>query len=270
MNHLTPIEEYNGVWVKRDDLYEHAGIRGGKVRACLHLATRTSDAAGPLPPAEGLITASARTSPQAQIVARLAHSLGIPARCHMPQGEKTEEMIDMEAHEGELVQHKAGYNTVIIARAKADHKARPTWRHIPFGMEHADAMACTTAQVESIAVTMAFGHMERPKRVVVCVGSGMSAAGIMHGLRKLGLDIPVVGIRIGADPAKRLRAFAPFGWQEQMKLIDVTDDIKYHTAVDASIGGILLDPWYEAKCLEYVRRGDLFWVVGIRATLATQ
>lgn len=259
---LTPIEKYDGVWVKRDDLYEHAGIRGGKVRACLHLATRTHDGRGPLPPAEGLITASARTSPQAQIVARLAHSLGIPARCHMPKGEKTEEMIDMEAHGGELVQHRAGYNNVIIARARADHKARPTWRHIPFGMEHADAMNCTRQQVQEIP--------EGVRRVVVCVGSGMTAAAILCGLRDRGLDTPVVGIQIGANPIKRLRAFAPFGWQDRMELINITDDIPYTSAVDASIGGILLDAHYEAKCLEYVRRGDLFWVVGIRATQATQ
>lgn len=252
---LTPIEKIDGVYVKRDDLYCMAGIRGGKVRACWHLATHGSA------PCEGLITASARKSPQAQIVARLAHRLGIPARCHMPQGEHTEEMEDMEAHGGTLVQHRAGYNNVIIARAMADVTARPTWRYIPFGMENAAAMGCTRRQVVGIPADT--------RRVVVCLGSGMSAAGILHGLEDAGLEIPVIGIRIGADPTKRLNSWAPFGWRDRMTIIDVTDKTPYHVAVEAHIGNILLDPNYEAKCLEYVRKGDLFWLVGIRQTKST-
>lgn len=263
---LTPIETVGGVFVKRDDLYCIAGIRGGKVRACWELAT-----GGPKP-CHGLITASARRSPQAQIVARLAGRLGVPARCHMPTGEHTEEMRDMLAHGAELVQHRAGYNNVIIARAKADHAARPGWRYIPFGMEHPAAVACTEGQVESIPLEMAFGNIELPRRVVVCVGSGMSAAGILHGLRSIGGAvgrIPVVGIRIGADPTRRLNTFGPFGWYEQLTLIDVTEEVPYHKPVEARLGRILLDPYYEAKCLEYVRPGDLFWVVGVRTTHAT-
>jgi len=260
---ITPIERHGDIYLKRDDLYEFAGIRGGKVRACRHLATRTHEA-GPgllpreLPPARGLITASARKSPQAQIVARLAHALGIPARCHMPTGEKTEEMEDMEAHGGELVQHRAGYNNVLIARAKADHAERPGWRYIPFGMEHHEAVGCTRGQVVAVPAAV--------RRIVVCVGSGMSAAGILWGLRDLGLRVPVVGVQIGADPTKRLDRYAPRNWRDMMELLDVTGAIPYHAAVEARVGDVLLDPHYEAKCVEYLRRGDMFWVVGIRAT----
>jgi len=271
---LTPIETIDGVYLKRDDLYCRSGIRGGKVRACWHLATRTHDngpglLTGLLPPAEGLITASARKSPQAQIVARLAHTLGIPARCHMPRGEKTEEMKDMEAHGGELIQHKAGYNNVIIARAREDMRYRSAWRYIPFGMEHLAALACTRNQVQSIPVEMAFGNIHLPKRIIICLGSGMSAAGVLHGLAYHQLNIPVIGIQIGADPTKRLNHFAPRNWWQQMDIINITDKYKYHEAVEAKLGNVLFDPHYESKCLEYVEHGDLFWVVGIRATQAT-
>lgn len=253
---LTPVRRVGDVWLKRDDLYMRAGIRGGKVRACWYLAT-----SGEVP-ALGLVTASARKSPQAQIVARLAARLGIPARCHMPKGAKTEEMIDTEAHGGTLVQHPAGYNNVIISRARVDVEGRPGWRHIPFGMEHPDAVKCTRGQVANIP--------KEVRRIVVCVGSGMTAAGILHGLRDNKMDIPVIGVCIGADPVKRLNAFAPFGWPHMMELVDITDSIPYHAAVDADIGGVRLDPHYEAKCAGYVEPGDLFWVVGIRATVATE
>jgi len=38
----------------------------------------------------------------------------------------------------------------------------------------------------------------------------------------------------------------------------------YHHPVEASLGGLALDPYYEAKCVPYLRPGDLFWVVGRR------
>ncbi len=253
---LTPIQKVaGGIYLKRDDLYCRAGIRGGKVRACWHLATT----ARPAGPALGLITASSRRSPQAQIVARLAANLGIPARCHMPRGKQTEEMQDMVAHGGELVQHKAGYNNVIIARAKEDHEERPGWRYIPFGMEHPEAIKCTRGQVRKIP--------KKVKRIVVCIGSGMSAAGILHGLRDLDLNIPVLGVRVGANPQKRLDTFGPVWWNQSMEI--VTSPHAYEDAVQMSIGGVVLDPHYESKCVEFVRRYDLFWVVGIRATAAT-
>lgn len=260
----TPIQQVGDILLKRDDLFEMAGIRGGKVRACYHLTTLRET------PAEGLITASARKSPQAQIVARIAAHLGIPARCHMPTGQVTEEMEDMLAHGAELVQHKAGYNNVIISRAKQDAAQRPAWQYIPFGMEHREAVRCTRNQVHSIEHEVKVNGLPMPKRIIIPIGSGMSAAGVLHGLRDRRLNIPVIGVRVGADPAKRLNTWAPFGWRAMMKIIDVTDRIPYHQQVEAKVGDVLLDPIYEAKCLEYVGRHDLLWCVGIRATASTK
>jgi 1-aminocyclopropane-1-carboxylate deaminase/D-cysteine desulfhydrase-like pyridoxal-dependent ACC family enzyme len=278
---LTPvsrvIEPRWAVWLKRDDAFMMEGIRGGKVRACWHLATRDYDDGGGLlparrlPPARGLITASARKSPQAQIVARLAHKLGIPARCHMPEGQATEEMEDMVAHGGTLVQHKAGYNNVIIARALADYAklSKDGWRYIPFGMEHRAAMECTADQAQSI-FDMMYQARVKPSRIVICIGSGMSAAAVLHGLKRRKLAIPVLGIRIGADPTRRLDRFAPDDWRKNLTVHDITGEVPYETAVDASVGGVKLDPHYEAKCVPFLRTDDLLWVVGIRATAETQ
>ena len=35
---LTPIEQHGPLYVKRDDLFEIAGVRGGKARTCWALA----------------------------------------------------------------------------------------------------------------------------------------------------------------------------------------------------------------------------------------
>lgn len=249
---ITPIQKIENIYVKRDDLYENAGVKGGKARACLYLASL-----GDYP--AGLITASARKSPQAQIVARVAHKLGIPARIHMPTGPTTPEMEDMIRHNAELIRHRPGYNNVLISRSLRDYAFHPKWRYIPFGMESTAAMECTRAQVQGIP--------KDAKRLVVCVGSGMTLAAILHGLKDIGSKIQVVGVRVGADPTKRLNAYAPFGWQNKTEIINETEHTAYGTEVSAKIGDVVLDPIYEAKVRRHLHPGDLFWIVGIRETI---
>lgn len=243
---LTPVEAFGEVWAKRDDLYRIAGVPGGKVRTCWALAQG----------APGLVTAGSRASPQVNIVAHIARRLGVPCRVHTPQGELSPEVLMAQAAGAEVIQHKAGYNNVIVARAREDAQARG-WREIPFGMECQEAVEQTRRQVADLPAGV--------RRVVVPVGSGMSLAGILWGLADAGLEIPVLGIVVGADPAKRLDKFAPPGWRDRAELRPAGMD--YHAACADSLPGLSLDPHYEAKCVKHLNPGDLFWVVGVRASL---
>jgi hypothetical protein len=250
---LTPVEEHElpgggRVWLKRDDLFEVAGVRGGKVRTCWRLAEG----------AAGLVTAGSRSSPQANIVAQIARELGLPCQLHMPAGESTPEQEAARAAGADIVGHRPGHNSVIIARAR-EAAALHGWREVPFGMECEEAVEATAAQVGNLPREVA--------RLVVPVGSGMSLAGILHGLRRAGSAMPVLGVVVGADPAKRLERWAPEGWQEQVRLVRSGSD--YHTpAVATNLDGVELDAHYEAKAAEHLQPGDLLWVVGIRATQA--
>lgn len=238
------------VRVKRDDLFEVGGVRGGKVRTCWALAQG----------AAGLVTAGSRSSPQVNIVAHIAAALGVPCRVHTPTGALSPEVqaaVDVGA---ELVQHRAGYNNVIVARARADAAARPGWVEIPFGMECAEAVAQTRASAGSLA-----DQLDGVRRLVVPVGSGMSLAGVLWGLRDIGCRLPVLGVRVGADPTKRLDAWAPPGWRDRATITPSL--LRYDQAgPDLTLGGIVLDPIYEAKVVPFLRDGDLVWLVGIRQT----
>lgn len=242
---LTPIEAHGELFLKRDDLFEVAGVRGGKVRTCWNLAQG----------ATGLVTAGARSSPQINIVAHIAERLGIPCRAHAPQGKLGLELEDAKLHGAEIVQHTAGYNSVIVARAKADAK-ETGWREIPFGMECQEAVTQTRGQVRDIPDIV--------KRIVVPVGSGMSLAGILWGLVDQGIDMPVLGVVVGADPTKRLDKFAPLDWRDRVVMVKAGQP--YDHKVVASIGGVVLDPIYEAKCAGRLTAGDMLWIVGVRAT----
>lgn len=250
------------VLVKRDDLYEQAGVRGGKVRTCWHLAT--ADYGDRPDPLEGLITAGSRGSPQVNIVAHIAQHLGIGCRAHIPAGPRHPEAQDAQRHGATLIEHRPGYSSVIVARARRDADAHPGWRYIPFGMECWEAVRQTARQVSSI-IDGGPGAGSYPARIVVPVGSGMSLAGILHGLASHGLRVPVVGVQVGADPEHRLDQYAPSDWRDRVRL--VPSGATYGQAGPPSPWpDVPLDPVYESWCLPHLAEGDLLWVVGISRT----
>lgn len=249
---LTPVQTVGPYRVKRDDYFGVSDSRGGKVRTCLHIARQALQDG-----ATTLVTAGSRQSPQVNIVAEVAAHLGLSAQCHVPQGENTPELTSALASGAELVRHQAGYNTVIVARAREAAK-QDGHVEVPFGMEDPLAVTYTAAQVENIPV-------DTP-RIVMPVGSGMSLAGVLHGLQERGLHIPVLGVCVGADPLERLSEYAPDGWEDMVTLVHSEQD--YHDpAPETVLGKIQLDPIYEAKCLPYLEDGDLLWIVGKRATV---
>lgn len=255
---LTPVQRVSftlgqqtvACWVKRDDLFEMAKIRGGKVRTCWHLAQQAK-------PGQGLVTASSRMSPQISIVSRIGAEMKVPVRVHVPKADApSDELADAKAHGATIIEHKPGYNSVIIARAWADCRSR-NWVHIPFGMECQEAVDRTAEQVANLPLDA--------KRIVIPVGSGMSAAGVLHGLQRASRSLPVLGVCVGADPSERLDRWAPFGWRRMLSLEPAGVD--YHVRVACHLGGIVLDPVYEAKCVDFIGLDDVFWIVGVRATV---
>lgn len=243
---LTPVEKKGDYYLKRDDLFNVAGIQGGKVRTCYYLAQG----------APGLVTAGSRSSPQVNIVAQIAKHLNIPCRVHIPWAttEDPEEIRAAKAAGAEVEQHRPGYNNVIIKRAADDAKENG-WVNIPFGMECQEAVNGTANQTKNIPKDI--------KRIVVPVGSGMSLAGILHGLQDQGLKVPVLGVKVGADPEKRLETYAPTNWRQMVKLVKSKHPYDYRVT-DNEFQGVPLDPIYEAKCIPYLRPGDLLWIVGHR------
>lgn len=249
MVELTPVEKRGDYWFKRDDTFCINGICGGKVRTCYSLAKNEK---------KGLVTAGSRQSPQINIVAHIGQYLGLPVRAHTPTGALSPEVLQAQALGAVIVQHKYGYNSVIIKRARNDAKALE-WLEIPFGMETPIAVQETALQVQNIPTTI--------KRIVIPVGSGMSLAGVLQGLVTYNkVHIPVLGVQVGADPVKRLDTYAPKGWRSMVTLVKSPLDYHKHYPTPC-FEGLLLDPIYEAKCIPFIEKGDLLWVVGIRGTL---
>ena len=250
----TPCEKRGPYWLKRDDLFSVADVCGGKVRTCWHLSQG----------ARGLITAGSRSSPQCEIVAHVAKQLKVPCRVHTTTGVLGPELVSAADAGAEVVQHKAGYNNVLIARARQDAVQRK-WTEIPFGMECAQAVKKTSLQLDNLP----FGEFSR---LVVPVGSGMTLVGVLVGLARVcaangGPKWPrVLGVQVGACPVKRLSKWAyPLNgcWQSRVTLVKSLDPYSKEST-ENTLEGLLLDPYYEAKCLPFLEPGDLLWVVGVR------
>lgn len=248
---ISPVEDHNGLLVKRDDLFTIHGVSGGKARSAYSLISSTDK--------PGIVTAGARQSPQVGIVSSIAQGVGKPCVVWSNRGSITPELQFAIDNGAELKQTNTQYNNHIVSSARREAEERD-WLDVPFGMECWEAVYQNALQVENL-VGLDFD------RLVMPVGSAMSFSGVLWGLRYFGIDVPVVGVQVGAVPDKRLAKYAPFGWETQATLVQ--SELPYHEYVEENVlsTGLMVDPIYEAKVFPYLQQGDLLWVVGIRAGL---
>lgn len=256
LNDLTPVQEFNGWFLKRDDLFEVFGVCGGKARACYAIMSGEFESAGLLDdnPGKynGFVTAGSRQSPQINICARIAEGLGKCLTAFTPEGELSPELEEAEKHGAKIIQVPAGYNTVIISRAK-DYATSHNFFYIPFGMEDSRMFDLTASQVQNIPDTV--------RRIVMPVGSGVSMIGVMKGLKEFGKNAKILGVVVGGEPVKRLDKHMT-NWRSYAGLTNAVEE--YHMSIQREVNGIKLDPIYEAKCVSQLHKGNLFWIVGRR------
>lgn len=243
MPERTPVEAHGDYLVKRDDAWSYGGAAGAKARAIRAIAAGCA----------GIISAGARISPQLERAALVARAMGLPARLHTGGGGLTAELATAQQAGATLLRHTPARLSVIRARFRTDTAAHPDWAAIPYGMEHPTYFAQVAAET---------GNLPGGRyRLVVPCGSGSTLAGILAGRVPAGVDI--VAVRVGGDAAPILDRRAP-GWSDRVRL--VTSRYAYTEQAPNRLGALILDPHYEAKCLPYLRPGDVLWAVGVRAS----
>lgn len=273
---LTPIEEHERILFKRDDLYDPFGdfaIRGGKVRQCLFLVeSNLEHIRGEY---GGVIaTAASVHSPQAVIVARVAKEFGLG--CIIGHGAKDplkhsamRMCVDLGAELVTLCTNNA-YNNVLYGKLKELNKKRLFFT-INFGYQAAtnpEAIIDMNAnQVKNLPDDL--------RMLVINVGSGVSAAGILAGVEKYKPYL--------FEKKDRLHLIQPFGYDRREVISAHLDFGKqyryhqskyaYHTPLSCDIGTIHLDEIYEAKAFDYMskfivtledakRHKICYWIIG--------
>lgn len=247
---LTPIENYNGLFVKRDDLFSISDVHGGKARSASFLIQYAISMGF-----THIVTAGSRHSPQVEIVGSICRDYGLDFTAFVPQGELSEDISSLSDF-ATIYQVPFGRNSVIKSKAKAFSYNSHAFL-VPFGMECVEAVYQTASQVVNIPAGV--------KRIVIPVGSAMSLCGVLTGLILANTRVPVLGVSVGANYERVMKAYAPPGWESFCTIIK--SPLDYSVEVTASIGTITLDPVYEAKCIPFLLSGDLLWIVGCRKSL---
>ena len=250
VSRLTPIEEVNGVFLKREDLFEYGGACGTKTRSCLNFMRQAFGKGY-----TSFCTCGSRDSVQVEIVSTLCEWFGFICHVFIPEGEETSVIKNVSKnHYTTIHRVKAGYNNVIIKRC-ADFSKEADVFLIPFGMEMECSIAVNMKQVQNIP--------DNIKRIVVPFGGGVSFTSIFVGLQEAKrFDVELVGVMVGADVSKFVKEWMPRGKNIKKKLI--RPNSSYHDHGKARIGDVSLDMVYEAKCISHLEQGDLFWIVGHR------
>ena len=187
----TPVEQSGAapsLWIKRDDRTA-APVGGNKVRALEFLL-------GPVGRGDEVVTVGATGSTHALATALFAGTLGARATVfRWPQEmNAASRRVDARLRQAASVRDSRWTGTAYLRAAL--HRLRSSARWIPAGgttplgiLGHVDGALELVAQVRQ-------GLLPAPTRVVVALGSGGTAAGLLLGFAIGGLATEVIGVQV--------------------------------------------------------------------------
>lgn len=275
MDELTPVEEYNGIYFKRDDLYQpfdDIPLSGGKVRQAMKLVQNQLNNIRQFYN-NTVITGTSVNSPQGIIVARVAKEYGVDSilvvgNTSLEALKRNNLMKNAMLYATEIdYASRLAYDNVLSARVFDICEERlKDYFFIKFGINldiDKDALVDTVAnQCANLPDDLDY--------LFVPAGSAIMLGGIIKGCRKFNKNPHIVGIQIsGYDRNKTVMDILNHDLTYVYDfVIDHTYPYSVHLDIDV-VPGFKLDPVYEAKAYEYmIRHYDTvhnkccFWVVG--------
>lgn len=141
---LTPVIKLGKYYVKRDDLFEVYGVKGGKARSCYQLILDGINKGFTT-----FITAGSRHSPQCELVSTICENLNVNCILFMPKGKETSVITNINKNtHSQIIRCNAGYNNVLISSAIKYSQEHENCYYIPFGMEFKENIDVTKQQVK--------------------------------------------------------------------------------------------------------------------------
>lgn len=243
---MTPIQRVGDIHLKRDDLFQINGACGGKLRQAIAILKDTD--------ADGIVGYGGRQSNTGLAMGVAAGYLKRIAVFHTAAGQPTTEMRATEESGAKVLKHKPGYLGVLKARA-TKYAKETGW---PLGLlATSAAIKCTKLQVANLVGLPI-------KRIVVPVGAGYTLMGILYGLHDFGIHVDVLGVTVGGGSAEVAIQQVARSLNPNIHVTYDRPKCRYETACDDTVGPVVLDPFYESKCVQFLQKGDLLWVAGNR------
>ncbi len=264
---LTPIEEYNNTFFKRDDKFAPWGdlpLNGGKVRQAVSLINDNLKDIKDKHDST-IISATSVNSPQGIILAKIARENSL--KCILGIGgvknwNNHPLMLEAEKLGAEIkIVSKFGYNSVLYEKIKNNKGFI-----ISFGMNvknnHNSIITQNAYQVSNIPDV---------DNLVIPVGSAITLAGILEGICEYSPKIKTIyAIQIaGYDRIRTLHRLVPFLKFKGLNLKFIPyKKFPYSEEVEIKFNANeYLDPIYEAKAFDWlldsgIKGNTLFWIVG--------
>ncbi len=274
---LTPLEEMDGVWYKRDDLYCPFGpdvLNGGKLRQGVFLLSLVAEKGY-----NRIVTGCSILSAQAPVAAATARYWNMP--CVVWYGTSQHQKHHMprlvKYFGAEIKVAPSGRSNVLHHRAKQEMQAGDFFLEYGINCQNTDFTSAfydvTANQVQNLPDDL--------DNLVVDCGSGITSTGILLGLKKYNKKVKNVWL-IGTAPnrEKKIRdRLATLSillnldlWNLPFHYVDLyVNGLKYEDQVKAHLSdGSELHPHYEAKAYQWMQdnpqlfegQKNVFWIVG--------
>lgn len=250
---LTPVEKYNGIWLKRDDYFVLGECNGGKLRQAMNLIEENYSEIKTKHFSEVVCSASIK-SPQSAIISEVAKYFNLKCKIVCYKTKKENRNLSIAQSNGAIILGvKSGYNSVIESHAKKERGF-----FINMGFKSEIAIDSITPQVQNIPDNLDY--------LVLSIGSAMNFIGILKGLKKYNKKVgEVIGVFVGKSPKlilqeKKADSYYPYTLIKS----------QYSYGQELNIENGLLDPIYEAKAWEWLSenldlsKNILFWIIGKR------
>jgi len=281
-NWISPVEEYDSVYYKRDDLFSpfDNGINGGKVRQALSLISNNLKLIQEKYN-NTVITTTNIDSPQGVIIATICNHFNI--KCIVGYGTKrTPDQLIENNHlakkiddvNGEVrIIAKVGY-TSVLNKALTDIIKEKNYFLIKFGINSNSNQDSIFGVIEQQVINM-------PKdldMLVIPVGSGLIFSGILRGILKYN-NIPkrIVGVLSGMDSKDDIHKYLTSYNVSEKGNNSLFSDVLEYELIKSDLGyhkkkyidkPFEIDPIYESKSLLWLNEQNItdklvmMWIVG--------
>lgn len=249
---LTPVEEFNGILLKRDDKFILGEVNGGKLRQAIYLIEKNLKTIKTKHNNEVICSCSIK-SPQSSIISEVCKIYGL--KCKIVSYKTKQPNINLtiaQKNKAVLIQSPSGYTSVIESIAR---KQSGFW--INMGFESEEVIEANINQVMNLPNNLDY--------LVVPVGSAMNFISILKGIENYGIRIKnIVGVYVGKDPRPTLKKYFSNPTYELIKS-------PYNYGQELNYFNYFFDPIYEAKAYDWIIKNldiknnkILLWVVGKR------
>ena len=272
LHYLTPVQRVDGMYFKREDLYQPFGageVNGGKLRQCMLLVNKIPR------DYEGVVTCCSIHSPQAPITAATARAFGM--KCTVLYGGTKPETLralpmprlSMKYGAEVKIAARSGRSNILYYIAKNLKRIKEHRDYIIlYGInlqEHEDILlGAVAAQTRNLP--------DEIENLVMTCGSGITAIGVIAGPKQYGKKVKHVHLVATAPDRQKLihGTLQKYGADREIEYHDLfhTRGFSYEQPFRSVWGGIRLHPNYEAKTMAWFAKSGLrpedtlFWITG--------